>query len=111
MSKALARRETRVRRRRVRWEPSLNTISFPRALREAIPDTPTCAGRVLELASTSGAVSRLYPGCPPVELRMLARETGQLTGEFVVVLNLQAEAARALAETLAKLADEVENSR
>jgi hypothetical protein len=80
-------------------------------LRDAIPDTPTCAGRVLELASTSGAVSRSYPGCPPVEMRMLARETGRLTGEFVVVMNLQAEAARALAETLTRLADELENSR
>jgi hypothetical protein len=42
---------------------------------------------------------------------MLARETGRLTGEFVVVMNLQAEAARALAETLTRLADELENSR
>jgi len=109
MGKKLARTETPARRRR--GMPSPNTMSFPRGLRDAIPDTPACAGRVLELASTSGAVALTYPGCPPVELRLLTRETGRLTGEFVVVVNLQPQAARALAETLAKLADEADNSR
>jgi hypothetical protein len=39
------------------------------------------------------------------------KETGKLTGEFTVFIDLQPEAARALAGTLVKLADEVENSR
>jgi hypothetical protein len=107
MSKEVARAEVPAQKRR--WESSRNTMSFPRALRDAIPDTH--AGRVLELASTSGAVSEAYPNCPPVQVRMLVKETGKLTGEFVVVLDLQPEAARALADTLTRLADEAENSR
>ena len=86
-------------------------MSFPRELREAIPDLPTCAGRVLELDSTTGSISRLYPNCPPVQLRMLVKETGKLKGEFVVFIDLQPEAARALAETLTRLADEADDSR
>lgn len=85
-------------------------MSFPRALRDAIPDMPTCVGRVLELDSTSGAISHLYPSCPPVQLRMLVKETGKLQGEFVVLIDLQPEAARALAETLTRLAEEAESS-
>jgi hypothetical protein len=83
-------------------------MSFPRALRDAIPDTPICAGRVLELDSTSGGISKLYPNCPPVQLRMLVKETGKLKGEFVVLMDLQPEAARALASTLLQLAEEAE---
>ena len=107
MSKEVARAETPARRRR--WESSRNTMSFPRALRDAIPDMH--AGRVLELASTDGAISDMYPNCPPVQLRLLVKETGKLTGEFVVMMGLQPAAARAMAETLTRLADEAENSR
>lgn len=110
MSKEVARAEVPTPARR-RWEPSRNTMSFPKALRDAIPDLPTCAGRVLELASATGAISDIYPNCPPVQLRMLVKETGKLNGEFVVVVDLQPEAARALAETLTRLADEAEESR
>ena len=86
-------------------------MSFPRALRDAIPDLPTCVGRVLHLESTTGAAfhSELYG--PQVKLKMVVRETGKLKGEFVVGVELQPEAARALAETLARLADEAGNSR
>jgi hypothetical protein len=110
MSKEVARSEPPARRRR-RWEASRNTMSFPRELRDAIPDLPTCVGRVLELDSTTGSISRIYPGCPPVQLRMLVKETGKLKGEFPVFIDLQPEAARALAETLTRLADEADDSR
>jgi hypothetical protein len=110
MSKDVARTELPVQRRR-KWAFSRNTMSFPRALRDAIPDMPTCVGRVLELDSTSGSISRLYPNCPPVQLKMLVKETGKLKGEFTVLIDLQPEAARALAETLMRLADEADNSR
>jgi len=110
MSREVARTEVPAKKRR-RWESSRNTMSFPRALRDAIPDMPTCVGRVLELDSTSGAISDIYPNCPPVELRMLVKETGKLSGEFTVMIHLQPEAARAMAETLTRLADEAENSR
>jgi len=109
MSKDMARTETPARRRR--WPSSRNTMSFPRELRDAIPDLPTCVGRVLELDSTTGTISQIYPGSPPVRLRMLVKETGKLKGEFAVFIDLQPDAARALAETLARLADEADNSR
>lgn len=110
MSKEVARRETPVRRGK-RWPSSQNTMSFPRELRDAIPDLPTCVGRVLELDSTTGSISDLYPGSPPVRLRMLVKETGKLKGEFAIFIDLQPDAARGLAETLTRLADEADNSR
>src|ERR1035437_6109890 len=64
MSKQLSR--TTVARRgtlRVRLTP-YNTVAFPRALREAIPDLPTCVGRVLKLDAIDGQASNtnLYGG-------------------------------------------------
>ena len=38
------------------------------------------------------------------------KETGKLTGEFVVVMGLQIDAARKLAATLAELADQAERA-
>jgi hypothetical protein len=85
-----------------------NTMAFPRALRAAIPDLHT--GRVLELDSISGnaANNRLFG--PLVELKLVVKETGKLNGEFVIYMGLQADAARQLAATLTRLADEVESS-
>lgn len=110
MSKEVARTETPVRRRRG-WLPPTNTMSFPRELRDAIPDLPTCVGRVLLLDSTTGAATNNRLFGPMVRLKLVVKETGKLKGQFVVGMELQPEAARALAETLARLADEVENSR
>jgi hypothetical protein len=110
MSKEVARTEAPARRRRG-WLPSTNTMSFPRELRDAIPDLPTCVGRVLQLDSTTGAATNTRLLGPMVRLKMVVKETGKLKGQFVIGMELQAEAARALAETLVKLADEVENSR
>lgn len=78
---------------------------FPRELRAAIPELPTCIGRVLDLTSVDGNNPVLGP---PVELRLLVQETGKLTGKFTVRLGLQVEAARALAAMLTQLADRAE---
>jgi hypothetical protein len=87
-----------------------NRIFLPRALREAIPDLPTCIGRDLELEALSGRVTnRVFVGkC--VQLELLGAETGKLTGKFPLRVSLSVEAARVLAESLNKLADQAENT-
>lgn len=83
-----------------------NTIAFPRELRNAIPDLH--GGRILELDSVNGYASSSRLFGPLVELKLIARETGKLKGEFVIRIGLQPEAARKLAATLRQLADEAE---
>jgi len=69
---------------------------------------PTYAGRVLEVESIDGSVSVPPFYGPSVHVKMTVVETGKLKGRFVVRLGLQADAARALAETLVQLADQLE---
>jgi hypothetical protein len=83
-----------------------NTMAFPRELREAIPDLH--AGRVLDLDSISGFASHTLFLGRLVHLNLTVKETGKLSGKFVVAMALQVEAARQLAATLAQLADEAE---
>jgi hypothetical protein len=104
MSTQLTRKNASVRRGLVQR----NTMAFPRELRQAIPDLH--AGRVLELDSINGRTSDIPVFSPPVELRLVVKETGKLTGEFVVVMGLQIDAARKLAATLAELADQAERA-
>jgi hypothetical protein len=98
MSKELTR--TKLARRRRSSET--NTIAFPRSLRDAIPDL--CDGRVLKLDSINGDVSDSALFGPRVHLKLVARETGKLSGEFTLRIDLDPGAALALAETLTKLA-------
>jgi hypothetical protein len=86
--------------------PRHNTIAFPRELRDAIPDLHE--GRVLEIDSISGRAANTPPFGPLVELKVLVKETGKLTGKFVVRMGLQPDAARTLAATLARLADQAD---
>ena len=85
-----------------------NTMAFPRELRQAIPDLH--AGRVLELDSIHGRAPDFSLFGPPVELKLVVKETGKLKGEFVVVMGLQIDAARKLAATLTELADQAEQA-
>jgi hypothetical protein len=85
-----------------------NTMAFPRELRSAIPDLH--AGRVLELDSINGRASNTRLFGPLVELKLVVKETGKLTGEYVVRMGLQIDAARKLAATLTNLADRAEKS-
>jgi hypothetical protein len=108
MSKQLSR--TTVARRgtlRVRLTP-YNTVAFPRELREAIPDLPTCVGRVLKLDSIDGKPSNTSLFGGRIHLSLTARETGKLKGKYVVRVDLLPEAARTLAATLTRLVAEVE---
>ena len=103
MSKQLSRTTVA---RRYRLTP-YNTIAFPRELRAAIPDLH--GGRVLKLASVTAGVSRAEFFGAHIQLNLTASETGKLSGEFVVRVDLLPEAARTLAATLIRLADEVES--
>src|SRR5947209_5070324 len=102
MTKQLIRKSGPVQHRMVKR----NTMSFPRELRAAIPDLH--GGRVLELDSITGAAGNTLLSGPMVELKLLVKETGKLKGEFVVRMGLQTEAARELAATLNKLAEEAD---
>jgi len=48
---------------------------------------------------------------PLVQLKLVVKETGKLNGRFVIGMDLQPDAARELAATLAKLADVAQNSK
>jgi hypothetical protein len=45
---------------------------------------------------------------PRVHLNLVVKETGKLSGEFTVRVDLEVESARALAATLTQLADQAE---
>jgi hypothetical protein len=94
--------------RRRRLNP--NRLFLPRALREAIPNLPTCIGRDLELEAVSGRVANAIFAGKCIQLELLGTETGKLTGKFPLRISLSVEAARALAESLLKLADQAENA-
>lgn len=104
MSKQLSRGSVA---RRYRLTP-YNTIAFPRELREAIPDLPTCVGRVLKLDTVNGRASKTVLFGERIHLALTVRETGRLKGKFVVGIDLLPEAARTLADTLTRLAGELE---
>jgi hypothetical protein len=93
-----------------RWRlPRRNYMAFPRELREAIPDLH--AGRALELDSVDGQSSNTLLLGPLVQLKLLVKETGKLSGQFVVRMDLQPDAARRLATELNELADAADRSR
>jgi hypothetical protein len=105
MSRELIRRKTAPARRRFTWEG--NTMTFPRQLRDAIPELPTCVGRVLQLAEVDVHSSNTVVGTR-VAVRFEVRETGKLEGVFPVRMDLDPAAARAFAEALRAAADEAE---
>jgi hypothetical protein len=107
MSKELARQSVPARRR---YRFSSNRMTFPRELRDAIPDLPTYVGRVLEISAMDGEATNSVLFGPQVHLRFVVKETGKLAGEFAIRVDLQADAARTLAETIANLADQADGA-
>ena len=99
--KGVAKRGKQVRRR----IPFSNYIVFPQTLRDAIPgpELPGCA-RSLILASIDGNASSDTFFGKRVRLKFLAQESGKLKGTFEIGVDLQVEAAQALAATLLDLA-------
>ena len=84
-----------------------NLVTFPRALRDAIPTEPTMVGRVLNLSEVDAEPSHAYRG-PRVQLRLTVEESGKLTGKFPLLMDLDVNAARQLAATLVEIAGRAE---
>ena len=107
MGKLASRKRVRPQ---ARW-PHSNYIYFPQRLRDAIPgpELPGCA-RCLNLTSIGGESSSDNFFGQTVRLKLLAEESGKLTGAFEIGVHLQVEAARALARTLLDLVERIEKT-
>lgn len=82
-----------------------NWVTFPQALRDAIPAFEPCAGRVLQLENADVAPSDNEWIGRRVSLRLQVCETGKLSGSFDVVVSLNIDAARTLGDLLHAAAD------
>jgi hypothetical protein len=80
--------------------PMTNTVSFPRALRDAIPDHQPSAGRVLKLESVAAQAANTIEWGRRVQIKLQVCETGKLKGVFDVLVDIEVDAAKALAETI-----------
>jgi hypothetical protein len=87
-----------------------NTITFPRTLRDAIPDQELSAGRVLMLDSIDASASHTKLRGHRVHLRLGAKEAGKLTGAFGIFADLDLDAAEGLAALLRSAIDQARNS-
>lgn len=87
-----------------------NMMSFPQALREAIPTLERCWGRCLILSSITGRSQNSRLLGKRVQIKFQVEESGKLTGKFDVWMDVDLEAARALAQTLTRLAAEAEKA-
>ncbi len=82
-----------------------NWVTFPRELRDAIPDFEPCGGRVLQLENAEvGPTNSAWAG-RRVGIKLTVCETGKLSGVFDVWVDLNPEAARTLAELLLSAAE------
>jgi hypothetical protein len=83
-----------------------NWITFPRKLRDAIPEFEPCAGRVLKLESADAGLtdSELFGRRVAVKLQVC--ETGKLDGVFDIRIDLNISAAETLAEVLRTAAEQ-----
>jgi hypothetical protein len=83
-----------------------NWVTFPRQLRDAIPDWDLCAGRVLELESADARPTNTGWTGRRVAVKLQVCETGKLEGVFDVWIDLNISAAKALAEVLQTAAEQ-----
>jgi hypothetical protein len=86
--------------------PLPNTVTFPRALRDAIPEHELCAGRALQLDSLDALPLHTAEFGRRVAMRLRAVETGKLTGQFNLLVDLDITAAKTLAQTLLDAVDQ-----
>ena len=82
-----------------------NWVSFPRALRDAIPDFEPCMGRVLQLEHADVAATDTEWIGRRVAVKLTVCETGKLDGSFDVVVSLNIDAAKALGDLLHSAAE------
>jgi hypothetical protein len=97
MSKAVARKLRPV-----------NNVTFPRELREAIPEHEPSAGRCLKLESVDAQGAHTVEWGRRVQIKLRVCETGKLSGVFDVWVDVEVEAARALAELIQEAVGQAE---
>jgi hypothetical protein len=83
-----------------------NNVTFPRALRDAIPDHEPSAGRVLKLESVSAQPAHTIEWGRRVQIKLQVCETGKLSGVFDIWVDIEADAAKALGETILSAVDQ-----
>jgi hypothetical protein len=87
-----------------------NWVTFPRQLRDAIPDWDLCSGRVLQLDSADAMPSNTEWTGRRVAVKLTVSETGKLDGVFEVWVDLNISAAEALAEVLKDAAEQAKTA-
>ena len=89
MSKAVARKLQR-----------MNNVTFPRELRDAIPDHQPSAGRTLKLDSIDAQAEHTVEWGRRVAIKLRVCETGKLSGVFDVWLDIELDSAKAFGELI-----------
>ena len=82
-----------------------NWITFPRELRDAIPDFEPSLGRVLQVESGDVAATDTVWTGRRVAVKLTVCETGKLTGTFDIGISLDPHAALSLADLLKNAAE------
>ena len=77
-----------------------NNVTFPRDLREAIPDHKPSAGRCLKLDSLDAQAAHTDRWGRRVQIKLRVCETGKLSGVFDVWIDVELDAARGLADII-----------
>jgi hypothetical protein len=86
-----------------------NWITFPQALRDAIPTFEPCAGRVLELTGIDAHPTNTEWTGRRVAVKLRACETGKLDGHFDIWIDMNISAAEALAQVLQTAAEQAKS--
>jgi hypothetical protein len=82
-----------------------NWVTFPRELRNAIPESEICLGRVLQLEHAEVVPTNTEWTGRRVAMKLTVCETGKLTGVFEVLVSLNIDAAKALGDLLLSAAE------
>jgi hypothetical protein len=85
-----------------------NNITFPRALRDAIPHHELALGRCLKVESADAQAAHTDRWGRRVQVKLRVCETGKLTGAFDIWVDLEIDAAKALAETIQSAVERAE---
>jgi len=92
----------------VRKPALVKHVTFPRSLRDAIPDHELSAGRVLKLDSVAAQAAHTIEWGRRVQVKLQVCETGKLTGVFDILIDIEADAAKALGETILAAVEQAE---
>jgi len=86
----------------------VNNVTFPRELRDAIPDHRPSAGRCLKLDSVDAQAAHTVEWGRRVQIKLRVCETGKLSGQYDVWVDVQIDAAKALIELIQGAVEQAE---